>query len=484
MKFAKRPSLRLLAVLGVVAVAAAGAWFWFSPGSAQSVVEYRTAAADRGAIVSQVSATGTVNAVGVVAINTQVNGEVTAVLADYNAVVTAGQVLARLNPETSQMRVLQSEADLAIAQASLASAQAALTRAQSDLRNGEATLTSLKAQLANAQATAEGDTRELERQTELLNRQVVAATAVQIAQTKANASKSQLDQVTANIAGQNATLDGRRASLTISQSGITTAQATIQQKQAALGEAKAELARTEIRAPADGVVLSRNVEVGQTVRSDVTNTAQQAGAANTGATNTSLFTIARSLDEMQVQVSIDEADIARVTQGQRVTFTVDGQPGRTFNGRVTQVRLAPKTVQNVVTYTVVASADNLDHALLPGMTATATIVLSQTADTLRIPNTALRYTPAGYQAPAASLAPPAEGRNARVFVLDANGKPQVTSIAIGATDGRFTQVLSGALAQGQQVVIGSNAAAIGTTAGPAGPGGFGGPPGPGGFFGF
>jgi len=479
MKLAPHRLWKPLAVAGVLALAGGGAWLWWSSDRSAAAIEYRTATVDRGAIVSQVSATGTVNAVGVVAINTQVNGEVAQVLVDFNSPVTAGQVMARLNPETFQMRALQADADLAIAQANLASAQASVVRAQSDLRNGDAQMQSLQAQLANAQAAVDADLRDLERQTELFNQQIIAVTALQTAQTKANASKSQLDQIKANIAGQQATLDGRKASLSMAQAGIATAQATIQQKQAAFGEAKADLGRTEIRAPADGVVLSRTVEVGQTVRNDVTAT----GGTNTGgATTTALFTTAHGLDEMEVAVSIDEADIARILPGQRVTFTVDGQPGRTFAGRVTQVRLAPRTVQNVVTYTVVARAENADHALLPGMTATATIVLSQLDNALRIPNTALRYTPAGFQAPATTTPAPAEGRNARVFALGADGRPQLVPVVIGATDGRFTQVLSGQLAPGQAVIIGSNEAAVGATATPVA--GIGGPGPGGGFFGF
>lgn len=381
----------------VLAIVGAGTYYMGHRNVAKPV-NYRFGTVERGTITTAVSASGTLSAVGAVNINSPLTGQVVEVLADYNQTVTAGQILARLDPESFDAKLRQAKAELAISRASLQSAQASVERAQSDIRNGEASLQSLKAQQVNAQAAYDTAQKDFERQKDLFTRNVVTAVAVQDSQTKLNSAKSQIDQITANISAQSATMDGRKAALSIAMAGVTTARATIQQKEAAVSEAQVDLDRTSIRAPGNGMVIAKNAEVGQSVNANQTN-AQSA-----------LFTIARDLRSMEINVSVDEADIGKVQDGMNVSFTVDGYPGREFTARVTQVRLQPKTVQNVVTYTVVASADNADLALLPGMTATAKIVIDQRAAALRVPNGALRYAPIGFTAaPATGGGAPAGG---------------------------------------------------------------------------
>ena len=179
---------------------------------------------------------------------------------------------------------------------------------------------------------------------------------------------------------------GRRASLAIAQSGVVTATAQVEQREASLAAARIELANTAVRSPVDGVIIERAVEKGQT-------------AASSTNANATLFTIAENLRNMQVEVSVNEADIGIIREGMRTTFTVDSYPGREFTGTVAQVRFAPKTVQNVVTYIVVVSAPNPDLALLPGLTASARMIVSERQDVLRIPNAALRFEPFGFEAP-------------------------------------------------------------------------------------
>ncbi len=316
--------------VGLVLVAAAGAtWAITRDGDAASA-ELRTA------IIITIPASGAIQAIGSVNIMTQVSGQLTQINVDYNTPVTAGMVVARLDPELFQSRLNSAEADLVMARASLVSAEAAVDRARTDIRSTESSLTANRAQLANAQLALEQAQRDLDRAAELFARNVVTQVAVRDAETKVNQARIQIEQMTANITGQIASLDGRRSSLIIAEAGVTSARATIQQKQASVTEAKTELERTVIKAPADGVIIARNVEAGQSV---IAGTNQP----------TILFSTARDLTQMELLVSVDESDIAKVQVGQAVTFTVSSFPGRNFDGRVAQVRLAAKTVQNVTT---------------------------------------------------------------------------------------------------------------------------------------
>ncbi len=380
----KRGRRRLWQILAVVAVIAVVGYFFVEPASEASLAEYRMGSVQMGAVVSTVAATGTVNAVGMVKVTAQVGGQIVEVLADYNSQVTEGQVLARINPESFEIKLIQAEADLAISNASLVSNHASVERAQADLRNSEASLQGTMAQVVNSQISLDAAQRDWERQVELFERKVISNVALEQAKAKFEQAQASFDQINSSLKAQTATLDGRRASLAIAHSGVVTATAQVEQREASLAAARVELANTDVRSPVDGVVIERTAEKGQTA------------AASANAT---LFTIAENLRNMQVEVSVDEADIGTILEGMRTTFTVDSYPGREFNGVVSQVRLAPKTVQSVVTYTVVVSAPNRDMSLLPGLTASVRIILSERQDVLRIPNAALRFEPFGFEAP-------------------------------------------------------------------------------------
>jgi len=244
--------------------------------------------------------------------------------------------------------------------------------------------------------------------------------------------------------------------------------ATQKQAEAALERAKTNLRYSTIRSPIDGVVISRNVDVGQTV------------AASLQAPT--LFTIANDLRKMKVETNIDEADIGKIREGQKATFTVDAYPDQPFRGVVTQIRLAPIIQQNVVTYNVVISVDNPELKLMPGMTANVSILVDRRENVLKIPNAALRFRPSSAQAEARpperrTFAPPGgEGRassrsmraesgmgnasRATIWILGPEGKPKPVQIQTGITDGSFTEVAAGDLREGQQVIVGTAVAPI------------------------
>jgi HlyD family secretion protein len=233
-------------------------------------------------------------------------------------------------------------------------------------------------------------------------------------------------------------IDIARAELHMAQANVENAEAVVRQKQAALEQAEVDLQRTVLRAPIDGFILKREVNPGQTVAVSF--------EAKT------LFKIANDMREMEVDGRVDEADIGRVSVGQLVVFSVDAFPDHEFSGRVTQIRRSPEAVQNVVTYTVVVSAENPDLLLLPGMTATMRIEVSDSGVVLKVPLQALRFHP---RARSATIAQPAStGDRGTVWVLGPARKPEPVSITLGTSDAGGAEVVAGALAEGQQVIVG------------------------------
>jgi HlyD family secretion protein len=291
----------------------------------ESAPVYRFGKVERGPITAVVTSTGTLNPVTSVQIGTQVSGQIKELFVDFNSQVKQGQLIARIDPETFTYRVRQAEADL--------------EAARSSLNRG-------RVSLANTQ-------RDLDRTKELVARNFTSP----------------------------AELDRAQSTYDLAAAEVRTAQAVVQQREAQLATARVDLGRTEIRAPVDGVVIKRSVDVGQTV------------AASLQAPE--LFVIAKDLRDMQVDTSIDEADVGRIRVGQRATFSVDAYPGRTFSGEVKTVRKAPQNTQNVVTYIAIVSASNDRGELLPGMTANVRIVTDTRESVLKAPNAALRFRPAG-----------------------------------------------------------------------------------------
>jgi HlyD family secretion protein len=320
-----------LAVLILVAV---GGYAWQQSQSRAEAPVFRTVKVERGPITATVSATGTLNPVTSVQVGTQVSGQIKELFVDFNSPVKQGQLVARIDPETFEYRVRQAQADAEAARSALGRAQVSLINAQ----------------------------RELNRTKELVARNFVSP----------------------------AELDAKQSTFDLAQADVKNAQAVVAQREASLASARVDLGRTQIRAPVDGVVIKRSVDVGQTV------------AASLQAPE--LFVIARDLRDMQVEASIDEADIGRIRVGQRASFTVDAFPGRSFNGEVRQVRKAATNQQNVVTYVVLISANNEGGQLMPGMTANVRIVTDTRESVLKVANAALRFRPPGESAAGADKA--------------------------------------------------------------------------------
>jgi HlyD family secretion protein len=308
--------------------------------------------------------------------------------------------------------------------------------------------------------------RTLERQSELFQRSLIAAADRDAAQAAYDAAVAQHASAQAHEQAQAGAIRTAEAQERVQAAALQTARHQVKQKQAALAQVQINLDHTTIRSPVDGVVVNRAVDVGQTV------------AATLQAPT--LFTIAQDLTRMQVETSVDEAEIGRIRPETPVTFTVDAFAGETFTGEVSQIRKAAQVVQNVVTYTVVVAVANPAGKLLPGMTANVRFVTARRADVLKVPNVALRFRPPDAAEPAAdgarSAAPSARRPSAekrpgagRVWVLGRDGRPVAVPVALGITDGTFTEIVRGDLAGGQAVLIGLEAGPSATPLG-AGPG--------------
>jgi HlyD family secretion protein len=338
---------------------------------------YRTEKVGRGDLVASVTATGTVNPVKTVQVGTYVSGPIQAIDVDFNSPVKQGQRVAKIDPRPFELRVQQAEAELA-------NARAALAKARADLEYKSANLA------RNRKLRAQG---------------IVAADAVDVL-------ASGVDQARADVALQ---------------------EAQTQQAEAKLEEARVNLGYTDIVSPVDGVVVSRAVDVGQTVAASFQTP--------------TLFVIAEDLTKMQVNANVSEADIGDVRENQAATFSVDAYPERSFTGTVSQVRNSPLNVQNVITYDVVIDADNADLALRPGMTANVEIVTGRREDVLRVPTAALRFRPPANEGDA--VAAPS---GAAVWRL-AGGQPEPVGVTPGLADDSYTEVQAGALREGDRVIV-------------------------------
>jgi len=349
-----------------------------------------TAPVTRGAVVQSVAATGTLQAVTTVQVGSQVSGTIKALHADFNSEVRRDQVIAELDPSLFQTQVEQ--------------ARASLLRLQADADRARVDVDDTQVKLKRAQ--------------DLWAQQLI--------------SRADLDA--ADAAARQADAAGKSA------------QAQITQAQAVLNQNQVNLDHTIIRAPIDGIVISRSVDVGQTVASSL-----QAPT---------LFVIANDLTRMQVNASIDEADIGRISPGQPASFSVDAYPGETFGGSVSQVRLEPKVESNVVSYTTIIDVPNPSMKLKPGMTATVTVQIARADDTLKVPTSALRFTPAPESG--AGSRPGRGSGSERVWILD-EGQPRAVPVTPGITDGATTAIADGSLTEGTRVITGAATAAAATT---------------------
>jgi HlyD family secretion protein len=330
-------------------------------------------AVGRGAISNSIEATGTVEAVAMVDVGSEVSGLIDKVFVSFNDAVNAGQPIAQLDRAAFGARGEEARAALKVAAALVQVQQSALKRAEVGVANAE---TARKLAQAQAAAEARRDQAELELQRQLLLSRSGVATEREVSQlrTLRDASEAEFRAAQEQVEMQANAVEMAQADVRMAAGNLKNAEAVVEEKQAVLDEAEVELGRTIVRAPIDGVVISREVNPGQAVA--------------VGLETKTLFRIARDLGEMQVRGSIDEADIGLVKEGEAAEFTVDAYPNRVFRGRVVQVRRAPETVQNVVTYAAIVSALNPEKLLYPGMTAALRIVTQKTGDVLTIPNRA------------------------------------------------------------------------------------------------
>ncbi len=413
---------------------------------------FRTAAVTRGPLTAAVSATGTLNAVITVLVSSQISGQVKELHADFNSLVKKGQVIARIDPEIFEAKVHQVNAQVEAARASVLNQQAAVEKTRADLESSRAALAAARAQTAKSQVAVVDSKRTLGRNRDLRQRGLIAQVDEDTAQAAYDAAVAQIDASKAQEQAQVSAVRAAEAQLKVSEAMLKNAMAQVTQNEAALRQAQVDLDRTFIRAPVDGVVVGRNVDVGQTV------------AASLSAPT--LFSIAQDLRNMQVDTNVDEADVGRVKLGQAATFTVDSFPSRTFTGEVVQIRKAPLVVQNVVTYDVVVTAKNPEQRLLPGMTANVRIVIDQKESVLQVPNAALRFRPPGLEttererpARPGGGSGPGGGRGGgaaagRVWIVGPDGKPAAVPVQLGIGDGTYTEVARGEIKEGQQVIVG------------------------------
>ena len=345
-----------IVVAGALALGALAALAWWLFVRGDAAPTFRLAKAERGALTAVVSASGTLSAVTTVAVGSQISGQIKELFVDFNSPVKQGQLLARIDPETYDLKVKQAQADLDAAASALA--------------NQRGNVLVLKSQALRARIQANDAKSDLQRKQSLFAKGFI--------------SDAERDKAQFNYDALAEGVQTAEAQVAVGEAQVANAAAVIKQREAALASARVDLARTSIVAPVAGVVISRQVDAGQTV----------AASLNTP----TLFTIAKDLRDMQVEVAIDESDISKIRLGQRVTFTVDAFAGRTFEGKVAQIRKAAQTIQNVVTYTVVVATENPNLLLVPGMTANARIVSDARENALKVPNAALRYRPQGVAA--------------------------------------------------------------------------------------
>jgi HlyD family secretion protein len=373
-------------VLVLVALTAGVAAYYRSAGAGDEPGPV-TARVTRGSVVETVSATGALEAVTTVQVGTQVSGTIKALFADYNSTVRKGQVIAQLEPSLFRTQV----------------------------EGARATVARLQAEVDGARVQVADSQVKLRRARELAAAQLIAATELEAAEAAARQADA----------------------------ALKAAEAQVVQARASLNQSQVNLGHTTIVAPIDGVVISRSVDVGQTV------------AASMQAPT--LFVLAQDLRRMQVNASVDEADIGRIADGQPVQFRVDAYPTERFSGVVRQVRLEPVVEQNVVSYVTVIDVPNPDLKLRPGMTATVTIEVARADDVLRVPNAALRFRPAS--ASAATTRPQADagtgngrgGGNAAVWRTH-QGQLERVRVTTGISDGVTTAVLGGELRVDDDVV--------------------------------
>ena len=449
----------ILSTAIITACSGLGAWAYFH---GRHGVEYRTIPVARGNMDATISATGNPNAVVTVQVGSQVSGNIMALYVDFNSKVKAGQLIARIDPQIFQARVDAAQAAVGSARAAVYNAQANVQKSVADIANAQDNVLVAQDNTQKAHLAVVDAQSKLGRRIQLANEGVLSKEDRETAQATYDQAVSGESAAHGQGDASQAALTASKAEQQIARMQESAAQAQVKQALASLAQAQIDLDHTYIKAPVDGTVVSRQVNVGQTV------------AASLSAPI--IFEIAQDLAKMQVDTNVDEADVGRVQVGQRATFTVDAYPNRVFRGAVTAVRQAPINVQNVVTYDVVIGVSNDDLKLFPGMTANVKILIDQRDNALKIPNAALRYRPAA-NATGNTTNTNRKTRGAAasqtVWTLDADGKPKPVEVQLGISDGTWTEVRSGNLQEGNRVILGASSqgqASAATAASPFGGG--------------
>ena len=482
-------------LIAVVLLLAAAAVILSTRNRASSANQYFTAPVQAGALRNIVNATGIVQTLVTVQVGSQVSGQVEEIYADFNSIVKRGQLLAKLDSRNFQAQIEN-------ASASVAAAQARVRSAEADQGTQAANQQSARANLEGARVMRGNTATLFERASGMMKDGLISQNEIDNVKANADSAQAKYEQAAAAVAQAEA--QSRSSAAQLEQT-----KAQLQQAEADLNRARLNVEYTSISSPVDGVVISRNIDVGQTI-----------AAAMQSPT---LFTIANDLARMQVHANVDEADIGSISELAAVKFTVDAYPNDVFAGRISEIRLSPQTVQNVVTYSVILSIENRELKLKPGMTANIAITVDERANVVKVPNTALRYTPPNVEreealvspgslpvnretvtgeVPAAradevfatNLAPgqkwdPSEKirfvqprrtshRPAVVWILSAEKQPEMRKVVLGITDGIATELVEGDLKAGDTVIVGDSTqgASIPPGNAPQGGPGFGGRP--------
>jgi HlyD family secretion protein len=344
-------------------------------------LHYVTARVERGQIAATVNATGTVNAVVTVQVGSQITGRIQQLFVDFNTAVQEGQIIAQIDPALFNARVSQGRAALSNVRAAVRVAEATVENTRATVETAQANTKSAQANIERARVALVDAQRTLERRQGLAQRSLTPQSELDTAQAAYDSAVAQLKAAEAQYEAVQGQLKSARAQLRLTEAQHAAAVAQVEQAQAALQVAELDLSHTTIRSPVNGIVIARNVDVGQTV------------AASLQAPT--LFLIAQDLTHMQVNTNVSEADIGKIRAGQTATFTVDAYADSTFTGTVAQVRNSPITVQNVVTYDAVVEVSNPQGLLRPGMTANVSFIIARRDEILKVPNAALRFQPDG-----------------------------------------------------------------------------------------
>lgn len=427
-------------VILILLAGSVGGWYYFRSSGAKG--GYITEDVSRGDIKITISASGSLGALTTVEVGSQISGIILNLYADYNDVVKSGQLLAQLDSSTYDAQVQQAKANLENAKAAEKTSDAQIKNLAASMLNAKAEVLVSKANIRKAEVAVEDAERNFKRIKELFERKLVSASDKDQAKTNLDSQKASLEAVKAQFQSSQARELSIVAQIEAEKSQKDGAGARVRQMEAQLNIAQINLNRTRIYSPIDGVVISREVDVGQTV------------AASLQAPR--LFIIAQDLKEMEIDTAVDEADIGQVKDGQKTTFSVDAYRNKTFEGAIAQVRLSPIEDSNVVTYSVMVNVKNDELLLKPGMTANVEILAVDKQDVLRIPTKALYFKPTGRMAAELkNIADDLATDSLPIWIK--RDRPEMRIIKIGISNDEFIEVTGGDLKVGEEIIIGVGA---------------------------